>query len=192
MVFWNLFAGKGWLQSWKDILRYLWISKNAWARLPDTVLRLKESAGQTWSTVIFKSWPEDLPRGKEDEKKQPGQFEKNQNQWEKGIFSRSNWSAVRNHPARSNTGKCPKKNSDPGLFTTLAHHLEEGKQGGLAGYSWGEDGKQRETGSAPENCACADVEGNVALTAGKNRLNGKFCLSLLFFNRESLCTIQWW
>lgn len=46
---------------------------------------------------------------KEDEKKQPGQSEKNQNQWEKDIFSRSNWSAVWNHPERSNTGKCPKK-----------------------------------------------------------------------------------
>ena len=104
----NLLGGKGWLQSWKDILRYLWLSKNAWARLPDTVLRLKGSLGQTWSTVIFKSWAEDLPWGKENEKKQPEQSEKNKNQWEKGIFSRSNWSAVWNHSERSSTGKCPK------------------------------------------------------------------------------------
>lgn len=32
----------------------------------------------------------------------------------------------------ANVQKTP---SDPGLFTTLANHLEEGKQGGLAGYS---------------------------------------------------------
>lgn len=153
----------------------------------------KESPGQTWRIVIFKSWAEDLPWGKEDKKKQPEQFEENQNQWEKGIFSRSNWSAVWNHSERSNTGKCPKKTQWPRVIYNLGKSLGRGQTGRLGWIQLRGNGKQQETGSAPEKCACEDVEGNVALTAGKNRLNGKFCLPLLlFFNRESVCTIQWW
>ena len=91
----------------------------------------KGSPGQTWSTVIFKSWAEDLPWGKEDKKKQPEQFEENQNQWEKGIFSRSNWSAVWNHSERSNTGKCPKKPQWPGVIYNLGKSLGRGQTGRL-------------------------------------------------------------
>lgn len=73
--------------------------------------------------VIFRSWLEGFPPGKENEKTQPGHLEKNQNQWEKNIFSRSDWSTVWNTSERSSTGTCPKKPSDSGLYMTLVNPL---------------------------------------------------------------------
>ena len=58
--------------------------------------------------LICKSWLEGFPLGKENEKTQPGHLEKNQNQWEKNIFSRGDWSTVWNTSERSSTGTCPK------------------------------------------------------------------------------------
>lgn len=43
------------------------------------------------------------------------------------------------------------------------------------------------TDNIPEKFACEDMEGNMALTAGKNRLNGKSCLLLLLFLIERAC-----
>lgn len=91
--------------------------------MPDVVLRIEEDMDQFWSTLILKSWIEDLLLRKEKERKEPEIFEKDQNQWKKSIISRSDWSTVWNISERSSTGKCPKKPSDSGLFMTLAKAL---------------------------------------------------------------------